>query len=439
MVEDSRSAPVTANQAPHDGVLLSIHMTSNRPDNFVRFLDRLEEKTDVMASVEVAIKIDDTDAAMNSLLAQEVARRPFRISYISAPLVGGFYGLWRSFDDLWRICDPNAYFVINLNDEMYFAAKGWDTRLRNYVGLFPDHIFRLRTSQRRYRNYYDFWEAGWSNDTSAIMTKRWLDIGGGWCPCNGPDTFQQSVAFYFGWLDRFDASRSYREIPVDDIEFGGAGDSIGLSDQALRRRMRGALKPWFILMSHKMQQEAARRAQLLHAHIWAEAHAPQDLRVRDNRSRRRIEVTDRSGVLVLHRRSYALSWLRISLSNAVRKLNYGYYGGAGAVYRYRIFRNFADYLCLRYNAFDYLRETYRTASVDALRRSSLPMPRRLPFAGLCWFMVGLRQLVRTARLMARPIVRIVRRGIDHPAIIVKVLTDPRHALSKIHVLFMDSK
>lgn len=439
MSEASQGISVAADQAPRDGVLLSIHMTSNRPDNFVRFLDRLEEKTDVMASVEVAIKIDDTDTAMNSLLAQEVARRPFRISYISSPLVGGFYGLWRSFDELLRVCNPNAYFVINLNDEMYFTAKGWDTRLRNYVDLFPDHIYRLRTSQRRHRNYYDFWEAGWSNDTSAIMTKRWLDIGGGWCPCNGPDTFQQSVAFYFGWLDRFDAARPCRELPIDDIEFGGAGDSIGMSDQALRRRMRGALKPWFILMSHKMQQEAARRAQLLHAHIWAEARAPNELRIRDNRSRRRIEVTDRSGVLVLHRRSYALSWLRISLSNAVRKLNYGYYGGAGAVYRYRIFRNFSDYLCLRHAGFDYLREAYRSANADAYRRAALPMPLRLLFGGPVYFMIALGRIDRTARLAARPIVRIARWGIYRPAIVAKVLTDPRYALSKIHLLFMDLK
>jgi hypothetical protein len=432
-------ASAASERSTHEGILLSIHITSNRPESFVRFLDRLEEKTNDLSSVEVAIKIDDTDAAMSALLTEEVARRRFRISYISSPLIGGFYGLWRSFDDLLKICAADAYFVVNLNDEMYFAEKGWDTRLRKYVGLFPDRIFRLRTSHNRYRNYYDFWEPGWSNDTSAIMTKRWLDLGGGWCPCNGPDTFQQSVAFYFGWLDRFDAARPYREIPVDDIEFGGAGDSIGLSDQALRRRMRGALKPWFILMSHKMQQEAARRAQLLHAHIWAEAHAPHELRVRDNRFRRRIEVTDRSRTLVLNRRGYGLSWLRISVSNALRKLNYGYYGGAGGAYRHRIVRNFSDYLCLRYAAFDNLREAYRSANADAQRRSTVPLPQRLLLGAPVYFMIGLHKIVRTAKLGARPIVRIARWGIYRPAIVVKALTNPKYALSKVHLLFMDLK
>lgn len=434
-----QSGIFAASERPtHTGILLSIHLTSNRPENLVRFLDRLEEKTDDLSSVEVAIKIDDTDAAMNALLAQEVTRRPFRISYISSPLIGGFYGLWRSYDDLLKICAPDAYFVVGLNDEMHFAEKGWDTRLRKYVGLFPDHIFRLRTSHHRHRNYYDFWEAGWSNDTSAIMTKRWLDLGGGWCPCNGPDTFQQCVAFYFGWLDRFDAARPYREVSVDDLAFGGAGDSIGLAGESLRRRMRGALKPWFILMSHKMQQEAARRAQLLHAYIWAEAHAPRDSFVRDNRIRRRIEVVNGPGLVVLDRRRYGLSWLRISMSNALRKLNYGYYGGAGAAYRGRILRNFSDYLCLRHAALDTLREGYRTGNTDGARRSSLMPLRRLLFAAI-YIMARLARIVHVARLGARPFVRVAKWGIYRPAIIMKVLTKPKYALSKLHLLFMDLK
>ena len=342
-----------------NGPLLSIHMHSNRPDDFVIFLDRLEQATQDLAAVEVVVKIDDNDAPMNALLPREVARRGFRITSISTPPPASFFDLWRCFHDLLRAADPQAYFVLNLNDEMSFSTRHWDQVLRRYVGLFPDHLFRLRTSPHRNRNYYDFWEAGFANDTSAIMTKRWLEVGGGWCPCNGPDTFQQSVAFYFGWLDRFNAQRPCREFPIYDLELGGHGASHGLTGAALRRRQAGSLRPYFVLMSHEMQEEAARRARKLHAHIRAFDRRLSNYRVLDNAKKRRIEIVDESGV-VLDRLPYRLSAMRIGLTNAVRRLNFGYYcagGRAGAGW----ITNVVTYFCLRHPALDWFLDEYYAA------------------------------------------------------------------------------
>lgn len=389
------------------GLLLSIHLTSNRPENFRLFLDRLEETTTDPSSIEIVVKIDDDDTEMNQLLPVEAARRPFRIVYITGPRNAGFYDLWRCFDDLLDACDPNAYFVINLNDEMRFAKSGWDIALRRYVGLYPDHIYRLRTSNHRLRSYYDFWEPGWSNDTSSFMTKRWLDVGGGWCPCNGPDTFQQSVAFYFGWLYRFDISRPYRELPVYDIEFQGAGDNIGLTGSELRRRMRGALKPWFILMSYRMQQEAARRALKLHAQIWKEAYGDRSFVIRDNRLWRRIDVLDPLTRNTVFSRSYRLSWLRIALVNAFRKFDFGYYSGLGAPFRHRYFHNFVEYICLRHEWADQLREGWH-AQLD--RHPAL-------------------------RLIVSPIARFFQWQLYRPHFIARGLKDPERALRRIRMLF----
>ncbi|HVA15192.1 MAG TPA: hypothetical protein VNF99_18230 [Stellaceae bacterium] len=412
------------------GVLLSIHFTSNRPDNFTRFLDRLEATTSDMSSVELVVKIDQDDLGMNRLLPQEAARRPFRIKHISTPLVGGFYNLWRCYDELLKASDPNAYFLLPLNDEMYFLTKGWDVVLRKYVGLFPDHIFRLRTSPHRYRTYYDFWEPGWSNDTSSFMTKRWVELGGGWCPCNGPDSFQQCVAFYFGWLYRFDLARPYREIPIQDVDFGGAGEGGGMSGDALRERHRGALQPWFILMSHRMQQEASRRAQTLHAHIWMEARGVQNLGIRDDRLRRRIEVVDWTSGVVLRSRSYKLSWVRISLTNVLRKINYGYYGGAGDDFRHRPLYNFTEYLCLRHARIDRIREAYR-----ADLRNAGAQIQKLD----AWFLRLFPSQASALRRGLRPVAVLFRAGVYRPSLIWRGLSDPRCALRRIRMLFDDSK
>jgi hypothetical protein len=340
------------------GPLLSIHLSSNRPGNFIRFLDRLQAATTDMAAVEVVVKIDDTDAAMNRLLAEQVVRRPFRLRYISTPLEGGFFGLWRCYDELLRASDPDAYFVVGLNDEMAFKTAGWDVVLRRYVGLFPDQIFRLRTSVHRHRNYYDFWEAGFANDTSAIMTRRWLAAGGGWCPCNGPDTFQQFVAFYFGWLDRFNVDRSFRELPIDDVEFEGHGANAGLAGREFLQRWGEAIRPWFVLVSHRMQEEAARRAQKLRAHVWAHQQGVNGYEVVDRRRRRRVDVVDAASRRRLISFRYRLSRTRIGITNAMRALNYLYYGGGGSAYPgWR--RGLRMYLAARYPALPRLREKLR--------------------------------------------------------------------------------
>src|SRR4051794_30641291 len=92
-------------------VLLSIHLTSNRPDRFASFLDRLQQATADPGAVEVIVKIDDSDGPMNELVERESRSRPFRVAYLSTPLRGGFYGLWRSYDEILKLADPEAYFV----------------------------------------------------------------------------------------------------------------------------------------------------------------------------------------------------------------------------------------------------------------------------------------------------------------------------------------
>jgi len=344
--------------ARRNGPLLSIHLTSNRPKQFVDFLDRLQATTVDVSAVEVVVKIDEHDRDMNLLLQEECVSRPFRIRYISSPLEGGFYSLWQCYDDLLKACDPDAYFVVGLNDEMGFSKRGWDKVLETYVGMFPDHIYRLRTSAHRWRNYYDYWEAGFANDTSAIMTKRWLDIGGGWCPCNGPDTFQQSVAFYFGWLDRFNASRPYREIPIHDIELVGHGAAHGLTGSALRRRQGGSLAPYFVLMSHAKQEEAARRARKLLAHIWLHENGEDLYEIQDNRRRKRIELVDRSNGAVIRYMNYQLNRSRILFTNFYRMLNFGYYCAGGESNSIPWYRNFLIHLCLRIESLDSYFEIY---------------------------------------------------------------------------------
>ena len=340
-------------------ILVSIHIQSNNPENLTRFCDRIANSCDDPTRIEVIVKIDDDHVALNELLLKEVARQPFQLKFISTPLIGGFFALWESMNDMLAITDPGAYFLLNLNDEMYFAERGWDTRMARYVGLFPDHLYRLRTSIYKHRNYHDHWECGFAPETSAITTKRWIETGGNWNPCLGPDTFQQCVAYYFNLINRRLPQPRYREIPIDDIGFGGEGAYIGLTGAALRRRIRGATKAWYRLMSPEIQEEAARRAAKLHATIAAQAAGLGEAAVAVNQRRRRVAVLEPGSRRILTEYSFAVPWAWYRALNARRAVQFYAFGGGGGELRRGPLACFLSFLALRYDWADRLRAAIR--------------------------------------------------------------------------------
>jgi hypothetical protein len=364
-------------------VLISIHIQSNKPENLVQFFDRIANSCDDPSRVEVIVKIDDDHVELNELLPREVARQPFRLKYISTPLVGGFFALWKSMNDMLAVTDPGAYFLLNLNDEMFFVDRGWDTRIARYVGLFPDHLYRLRTSVYRNRNYHDHWECGFAPETSAVTTKRWIETGGNWNPCLGPDTFQQCVAYYFNLINRHVERPRCREIPIDDIRFGGEGAYIGLTGAALRRRVRGATRAWFRLMSSEIQEEAARRAARLHATIAAHEVGIADPELLDDGGRRVIASRDSADGRTLAEYSYAVPRRWYRHLNAWRAMQFASFGGGGIAARRASLPALMSFLALRYDSAEKLRhwvfddpEPYPVGSLppSRLRRAAREMP-----------------------------------------------------------------
>jgi hypothetical protein len=330
-------------------------MQSNRPEQFTLFLDRMEASLSEKTAVEIIVKIDDDDDRMIELLPTEQSRRPFVVKYICTPLPDGFYGLWRSMNEMLEICDPDVYFVVNLNDEMHFSTVGWDDLIRGYIGYFPDNLFRLRTSNQRHRRYIDAWECGFAPDSAAFITRRWFEVSGNWTPCTGPDTFQQMVAYYLSYGDRFAFDKPAREIAIDGIGVSGEGGSHGMDWHAERRRMRNAIRPWFTLMSYKTRTEAFRRAAKIAARIFADEAGHPTAILQDRTARRSIAVIDPTDNSVLRKFSYRLSASGIAFQNFVRTFNYGYYGGVGDTLGKNPVWNWLAYLCLRFALLDRVR------------------------------------------------------------------------------------
>ncbi len=338
--------------------LVSIHLTSNRPDNLVALFDNIEQTAREPGRIEVCVKIDDDDAAMNALLPREAAQRPFTVKYISTPLPGGFFILWQAINDLIAVSDPHAYFLVNFNDEMSFETSGWDDALAGYVGFFPDHLFRLRTSRFRHRVYHDVWECGYAPETSAFTTRRWIEIQGDWNPCTGPDSFQQMVAFYLARANWPGQYQFNRDIPIDDIPIGGEGAFVGLEGDDLAARIEGAKKAWFELMSPEIQTEAFRRARLLQANMRIADPATPDASLRTDTERQSVVILDTAGKDIVQL-SYRVPRTRIALTNHWRRIFLDHYTGGGDAAPRPGLRGAAILLVVRYRVLRWLHRKIR--------------------------------------------------------------------------------
>jgi len=326
--------------------LISIQLNSNRPAQLTIYFDNIEEMTDDLNLVEVLVNIDDDDTAMHETLAREIPLRKFTIKYLTTPRPKSFCDLWEPINKLLTITDPAAYFLLNISDEMLFATKGWDTILKKYVGIFPDGIFRLRASRNKFRNYFDRWECSFAQDSIPITTKKWIDIGGNWNPCFGPDSFQQLVAFYLAKEAQFSGVNLLREVPIIDIKFHGDIPSVGISEEKSWKHNRDHIFAMQICQSYEMQLEAKRRAILLKAHISMNARQIESFTLKDDAHKKILQIlVDNTLVTEL---TYKLPYLPISISNQFRKLRFYAYFGAGKDYKRSYIKGFAGYLKAKY-------------------------------------------------------------------------------------------
>lgn len=357
-------------------ILLSIHIQSNNPKNLIEFFENLQLTAVDYTCFEVCVKVDEGDVATCSTIAAEVKKRPFTIKYIKTQPPKKFPDLWESMNDLFIISNSKSYFYLNLNDEMFFMNIGWDRDIEKFKDLYPDKIYRLRTSRFRNFRYFDLWACGYSPETSALTTRKWLEIGGGWCPCLGPDTFQQCVSYYLSKKNLHSQSQLLRDVVVNEIKFGGEVAMAGIKPYLFRKRLAEATEAWFILFSHKMQTEASRRASKLECHIYAHEYGLTDLSIRDNKSKKRIEILNAKGIPV-YKSTYKISRFSMSISNFMRKFNFSYYGGGGPQAKSNMIKGLLQYYCfssVKFNEF----YNYIT-SIDIIRSLAAKILKYFPF------------------------------------------------------------
>ena len=339
-------------------MLLSIHLNSNNPKNILELVENINTTAANPKKIEIIVNIDDGDEASLNNIKNLQKKDGVVLKYIQTNIIKSFKDVWKPYNKLLLLTDKDVDFVTLFSDEFRFSTPEWDNALKKYIGYYEDNIFRIRLSRYRHYNYKDFWQCVFAPDSLAFYTKRWMDVVGQWCPCTGPDSWQQTVSFYLTNSRDFDHIQYNRDVADPFINFKGEGASQGLEGDVLRRRIKDNVDLWFDTVSHKMQEEACKAAAKLQADIImhenkniknklvANQKPPifqekklEEVSFQNNETKKQIEFY--CNKKLIYKISYKICKIRLFLLNNFRKTNYAYYAGGG---KESFISNFIDQL-----------------------------------------------------------------------------------------------
>jgi len=247
--------------------LVSIIFNTNNIEKTISTLEKFFEKTNNPEKIQFCIKIDNNETEFVNNFLEKISKIQFNFVIIASPKGRGFIDLWQWVNYLFKVSSKNSKFIINISDEMCVEEKGWDKNLKRYINLEEDNLYRLRTSVYKNRNYNDLWECGYAPDTTAIYTRKYLNLQSNFSPCFGPDNGQQIVAYYLSKLNYPRHVQFLRDKVINDITFSGQGTNIGLSHEKLITRKNINHLLWLNLFSFENQTKLFQRARKIQIEI----------------------------------------------------------------------------------------------------------------------------------------------------------------------------
>ncbi len=335
-------------------VLISIQVNSNRSENLLRFFDSYEKNAYDPSSFEIIVNIDHNENKLEKIIKKEQKLRKFQLKYIKK-YKGGYFDGHKGNNSMLEVIDKNAYFAAAFGDRVLIKTKYWDKILKNYIGMFPDNIFRIKFSEFKYRNYIDYWECCFAPANIFFVSTKWLKITGNWSPCFSHDAFQQCIAYYLFTYNSFNAHQFNRDIAIDSILFSGDSPERKNKEEQYKR-IRGQIFAWNVLTSSKMQKESKRRAMLLVAHIIMNKNPEIFSKVTYNRSNILLIKNKKNKTYNI---SYKINSFKIFWTNFYRKFNYLNYTGGGFGYNsHKTFFNITHYLSHRYKRLKNINDYY---------------------------------------------------------------------------------
>ena len=254
-------------RASYANTLITIIFNTNNYERATKTVLNFIEKSNNPESLQFGIKIDQEDSSFEKKLKKFLEKLPVHIVLLSSPKGRGYIDLWQWVNFIYKSISKKSYFILNISDEMMINEQGWDAILAKYKGLESDHIFRLRTSDYKNRNYSSLFECGYAPDTTAIYTNKYLQIQGDFSPCFGPDNGQQFVAYYLSTMNYPKHYQFLRDRVINNISFSGLGTNYGLEESKMRKRQVINYLLWQNMFKHCYQENYFLRARKIQIEI----------------------------------------------------------------------------------------------------------------------------------------------------------------------------
>ncbi|MBT7543629.1 MAG: hypothetical protein HN613_06170 [Gammaproteobacteria bacterium] len=244
---------------PKNEKIFSIHLNSNKAENFNRFTTSFFKKISNINFLEIIVHIDKDDNAMKEEIDKLNKKYNNSIKFIETDIIKNFNDSWKPINLLLKKTSKSALYVAVLSDDITIKTNNWDSALIKHSLLYDnDKIFRVRCSQYKYHIYNDLWECGYKPDFS-FYSKKWLDVVGYWNPCIGPDTFQETVSYYLSMY-----GKDFKRSIVDDLLiFSGEETLTNLNMKQRIKRTKLGYKSFCELISYKIQKKSFESAYLL--------------------------------------------------------------------------------------------------------------------------------------------------------------------------------
>lgn len=235
---------------------ISLHLNSNKPKDFKNLIDSIRETSFEINKIEIIVHIDKNDSKMKNTIDEINSISPTLISYLETDMIKNFSDAWKPLNLLLKKTSETVKVISCISDDLRFVTNNWDRKILSYDSQFNDKIYRLRCSKFKNQNYKDIWQCGYAPDSYAFYSRNWLININQWCPCIGPDSFQECISFYMTGISK----EFNRNIICEEISFDGQNISTGLDLKTRLKRTRIYYKAFFSLMSYKNQSLALQYA-----------------------------------------------------------------------------------------------------------------------------------------------------------------------------------
>jgi glycosyltransferase involved in cell wall biosynthesis len=143
--------------------------TRGRPENVARFLSSVLETASDLENVEVVLRVDEDDAAVQSVIEVCAGVQSFRVHLLIGPRL--------VLSDAWNVCyraargEALGFFA----DDVVFRTKGWDDEVRRAFEAVPDRIAFVHGRDGVPWHDEHFGTHGW-------LSRRWVEAVGRFFP-----------------------------------------------------------------------------------------------------------------------------------------------------------------------------------------------------------------------------------------------------------------